>query len=231
MPLSNHLCSMHALLDSSWLKALHEEMNKPYFAALLLKINDERNAHNIIYPLEHQLFNAFNTTPFNDVRVLLLGQDPYHGPNQAHGLSFSVPDGQRLPPSLKNIFKELENDLGITAPASGNLTLWAQQGVLMLNAVLSVEAGQAGSHAHWGWETFTDAVIKTVSEEHEHVVFMLWGNYALKKIPFIDASKHLILTAPHPSPLSYYRGFKGCKHFSATNAYLVAHKKKPIRWG
>lgn len=230
--LSNHLCVMQALfLESSWLKVLQEEVNKPYFDELLLTINKARCANKIIYPLEHDLFQAFKITPFNKVRVLLLGQDPYHGPNQAHGLSFSVPDGQRLPPSLRNIFKELEDDLGVATPASGNLTMWAQQGVLMLNAVLSVEAGLPGSHAHWGWETFTDAVIKTVSEQHEHVVFILWGNYAIKKTPLIDASKHLILTAPHPSPLSYYRGFKGCKHFSKTNAYLVAHKKKPILWG
>lgn len=223
---------MQALfLESSWLKALHEEVNKSYFDALLLKINEARCANKVIYPLETDLFNAFKLTPFNKVRVLLLGQDPYHGPNQAHGLCFSVPDGQRLPPSLRNIFKELEEDLGVPTPPSGNLTRWAQQGVLMLNAVLSVEAGLPGSHAHWGWERFTDAVINAVSAQHEHVVFILWGNYALKKIPLIDASKHLILTAPHPSPLSYYRGFKGCKHFSATNSYLVAHKKKPILWG
>jgi uracil-DNA glycosylase len=219
------------ILESSWQAVLSLEMEKPYFSELLHRVHDARNAGKLIYPVDAAVFNAFTLTPFNRVRVLLLGQDPYHGAHQAHGLCFSVPDKQAIPASLKNIFKELEADLGLLPPATGNLTNWAQQGVLMLNAVLTVESGMPGSHSSWGWQIFTDAVIRIVSEQREHVVFLLWGKYAKQKAALIDTSKHLVLTAPHPSPLSYYRGFLGCRHFSATNAYLEAHKNKPVQWG
>ena len=223
---------MHeVIINSSWDSVLANEINKPYFKEILLFLEEERDKGKTIYPASSDVFKAFHETAFNDVHVLLLGQDPYHGPNQAHGLCFSVQDGIRIPPSLKNIFKELEMDLGVPVPNSGDLSMWAQQGVLMLNSVLTVEAGKAGSHAKIGWQTFTDAVIQTLSEHREHIVFLLWGQFAQRKIHLIDASKHLVLTAAHPSPLSYYGGFKGSRHFSATNAYLIQHKKKPIQWG
>ena len=183
-----------------------------------------------IYPPGHLIFNAFNLCPFNEVKVVIIGQDPYHGPGQAHGLCFSVNDGVPFPPSLQNIFKEIKSDIGHEAPATGNLTRWAEQGVLMLNATLTVRAHQAGSHQRHGWETFTDAAIRILAEERENLVFILWGAYAQKKGAFIDRSKHLVLTSAHPSPLSAYNGFFGNKHFSRTNEYLKAHGKKEISW-
>lgn len=220
---------MQVKIEKSWQEVLQTEFDKPYFENLVGFVKQEY-ASNTIFPPAGQIFNAFNTCPFNNVKVVILGQDPYHGPGQAHGLCFSVNDGIQFPPSLQNIFKEITSDLGIPAPKTGNLTRWAEQGVLLLNATLTVRASQAGSHQGKGWEEFTDAVIKTISEKAENVVFILWGSYAIKKKSLINASKHCILTAPHPSPLSSYRGFFGCKHFSQTNAYLATQGKTPIEW-
>lgn len=220
---------MQVKIEKSWQEVLQVEFDKPYFESLVSFVKQEY-ASNTIFPPAGQIFNAFNTCPFNNVKVVILGQDPYHGPGQAHGLCFSVNDGIQFPPSLQNIFKEITSDLGIPAPKTGNLTRWAEQGVLLLNATLTVRASQAGSHQGKGWEEFTDAVIKTISEKAENVVFILWGSYAIKKKSLIDASKHCILTAPHPSPLSSYRGFFGCKHFSQTNTYLTSKGKTPIEW-
>lgn len=220
---------MQVKIEKSWQEVLQTEFDKPYFENLVGFVKQEY-ASNTIFPPAGQIFNAFNTCPFNNVKVVILGQDPYHGPGQAHGLCFSVNDGIQFPPSLQNIFKEITADLGIPAPKTGNLTSWAEQGVLLLNATLTVRASQAGSHQGKGWEEFTDAVIKTISEKAENVVFILWGSYAIKKKSLINASKHCILTAPHPSPLSSYRGFFGCKHFSQTNTYLTSKGKTPIEW-
>ena len=220
---------MQVKIEKSWQEVLQTEFDKPYFENLVGFVKQEY-ASNTIFPPAGQIFNAFNTCPFNNVKVVILGQDPYHGPGQAHGLCFSVNDGIQFPPSLQNIFKEITSDLGIPAPKTGNLTRWAEQGVLLLNAALTVRASQAGSHQGKGWEEFTDAVIKTISEKAENVVFILWGSYAIKKKALINASKHCILTAPHPSPLSSYRGFFGCKHFSQTNTYLTSKGKTPINW-
>ena len=220
---------MQVKIEKSWQEVLQTEFDKPYFENLVGFVKQEY-ASNTIFPPAGQIFNAFNTCPFNNVKVVILGQDPYHGPSQAHGLCFSVNDGIQFPPSLQNIFKEITSDLGIPAPKTGNLTRWAEQGVLLLNATLTVRASQAGSHQGKGWEEFTDAVIKTISEKAENVVFILWGSYAIKKKSLINASKHCILTAPHPSPLSSYRGFFGCKHFSQTNTYLTSKGKTPIEW-
>ena len=220
---------MQVKIEKSWQEVLQVEFDKPYFESLVSFVKQEY-ASNTIFPPAGQIFNAFNTCPFNNVKVVILGQDPYHGPGQAHGLCFSVNDGIQFPPSLQNIFKEITSDLGIPAPKTGNLTRWAEQGVLLLNATLTVRASQAGSHQGKGWEEFTDAVIKTISEKAENVVFILWGSYAIKKKSLINASKHCILTAPHPSPLSSYRGFFGCKHFSQTNTYLTSQGKTPIEW-
>ena len=220
---------MQVKIEKSWQEVLQTEFDKPYFENLVGFVKQEY-ASNTIFPPAGQIFNAFNTCPFNNVKVVILGQDPYHGPGQAHGLCFSVNDGIQFPPSLQNIFKEITSDLGIPAPKTGNLTRWAEQGVLLLNATLTVRASQAGSHQGKGWEEFTDAVIKTISEKAENVVFILWGSYAIKKKSLINASKHCILTAPHPSPLSSYRGFFGCKHFSQTNTYLASKGKTPIEW-
>ena len=220
---------MQVKIEKSWQEVLQVEFDKPYFESLVSFVKQEY-ASNTIFPPAGQIFNAFNTCPFNNVKVVILGQDPYHGPGQAHGLCFSVNDGIPFPPSLQNIFKEITSDLGIPAPKTGNLTRWAEQGVLLLNATLTVRASQAGSHQGKGWEEFTDAVIKTISEKAENVVFILWGSYAIKKKSLINASKHCILTAPHPSPLSSYRGFFGCKHFSQTNTYLTSKGKTPIEW-
>ena len=220
---------MQVKIEKSWQEVLQTEFDKPYFENLVGFVKQEY-ASNTIFPPAGQIFNAFNTCPFNNVKVVILGQDPYHGPGQAHGLCFSVNDGIQFPPSLQNIFKEITSDLGIPVPKTGNLTRWAEQGVLLLNATLTVRASQAGSHQGKGWEEFTDAVIKTISEKAENVVFILWGSYAIKKKSLINASKHCILTAPHPSPLSSYRGFFGCKHFSQTNTYLTSKGKTPINW-
>ena len=220
---------MEVKIEKSWKEVLQTEFDKPYFENLVGFVKQEY-ASRTIFPPAGQIFNAFNTCPFNHVKVVILGQDPYHGPRQAHGLCFSVNDGIQFPPSLQNIFKEINSDLGIPMPKSGNLTRWAEQGVLLLNATLTVRASLAGSHQGRGWEEFTDAVIKIISEKAENVVFILWGSYAIKKKALINASKHCILTAPHPSPLSSYRGFFGCKHFSQTNTYLTSKGKTPIEW-
>ena len=220
---------MQVKIEKSWQEVLQPEFDKPYFESLVGFVKHEY-ASRTIFPPAGQIFSAFNTCPFSDVKVVILGQDPYHGPGQAHGLCFSVNDGIPFPPSLQNIFKEITSDLGIPAPKTGNLTRWAEQGVLLLNATLTVRASQAGSHQGKGWEEFTDSVIKIISEKAENVVFILWGSYAIKKKALINASKHCILTAPHPSPLSSYRGFFGCKHFSKTNEYLQSVGKTPIAW-
>lgn len=216
-------------IDESWYKVLREQFEAPYFADLKSFLVEEKQ-HYAVYPPGKLIFNAFNLTPFDKVKVVILGQDPYHGPGQAHGLSFSVPDGVQFPPSLMNIFKELNNDLGIPMAHSGNLEKWAREGVLLLNASLTVRAGQAASHSRHGWETFTDAAIRALSEERKHLVFILWGNYAIAKRALIDPFKHLILTSVHPSPLSASRGFFGCHHFSKTNNYLIEHNIEPINW-
>lgn len=222
----------------NWHEALKDEKEKPYFKELIGYVNSERKKGAVIYPATPDIFNAFQSAPLDNVRVVLLGQDPYHGRGQAHGLCFSVQKGTRIPPSLQNIFKELRDDIGITIPdhggspraCRGDLSSWAHAGVLLLNSVLTVEEGRAGSHAGKGWETFTDAVIKTVNDNCEHVVFLLWGNYAKEKGAVIDAHKHTILSAPHPSPFSARQGFFGCRHFSKTNEALEKHGQKPIDW-
>ncbi len=220
---------MKVQIEESWKQQLQEEFEKPYFEALTHFVKNEY-AQGVVYPPGKLIFNAFNLCPFDRVKVVIIGQDPYHGPGQAHGLCFSVNDGIAFPPSLVNIFKELKNDMGIEKPASGNLTRWAEQGVLMLNATLTVRAHQAGSHQRQGWETFTDAVIRKLAEERDHLVFILWGGYAQRKGAFIDRNRHLVLASAHPSPLSAYNGFFGNKHFSRTNEYLIAHGEQPIVW-
>lgn len=215
-------------LVSLWYEKLNQEMNLPYFLDLKDFVNQERKQH-LVYPKEEDVFNALKLTPFEKVKVIILGQDPYHGPNQAHGLSFSVNKGIKAPPSLVNIFKELHTDLGCVVPNHGYLMKWATQGVLLLNATLTVRAGSPGSHQNKGWEKFTDKIIQLISEEKEHCVFLLWGNYAKSKSPLINSSKHLVLTAAHPSPLA--RGaFFGSKHFSQTNNYLKSKDLDPIDW-
>lgn len=216
-------------IEESWAKQLQAEFDKEYFATLTAFV---RNAYltKTVFPKPTDLFNAFRLSTFEKVRVVILGQDPYHGIGQAHGLSFSVREGVTIPPSLKNIFKEIASDIGTEAPASGNLERWAEQGVLLLNATLTVESELPASHQGQGWETFTDAVIKKISDEKENVVFLLWGKYAQAKTSLIDSNKHLVLTAPHPSPFSAYTGFFGSKHFSQTNAYLEKHGHSPIVW-
>lgn len=220
---------MEVKIESSWKSQLGGEFTKPYFQTLANFVETEYQTQTV-YPSESDVFNAFNFCPFNEVKVVILGQDPYHGPGQAHGLCFSVCDGVRLPPSLRNIFKEIQLDTGAPIPTTGNLSRWATQGVLLLNATLTVRAHLAGSHQKKGWETFTDQVIRTVSEQHQHVVFLLWGAYAQQKAALIDGNKHLILQSVHPSPLSASRGFFGNHHFSKTNQYLQQHGKSPIVW-
>jgi uracil-DNA glycosylase len=217
-------------LPPMWLAMLEEEFAQPYMKELRAFLLAQKQAGKVIYPPGKQIFNAFNSTDFNQVRVVVLGQDPYHGTGQAHGLSFSVQPGVKVPPSLVNIYKELSSDLGIPIPTHGCLSQWALQGVLLLNATLTVEAGNAGSHQNQGWERFTDAVIERLNEEREKLVFLLWGSYAIKKGSIIDRGKHLVLTAPHPSPLSAHRGFMGCRHFSQTNDYLAANGLPTIDW-
>ena len=220
---------MDVKIEESWKKALADEFNKPYFEQLTAFVKAEY-ATTTVYPEGKNIFNAFNLCPLPNVKVVIIGQDPYHEPRQAHGLCFSVQDGVEFPPSLQNIFKEIESDLGTPVPQSGNLERWARQGVFLLNSILTVRAHQAASHANKGWETFTDEVIKQISDKTENVVFMLWGNYAKVKGKVIDTKKHLILNTVHPSPLSVYRGFFGCKHFSRANQYLTEHGKTPIIW-
>lgn len=217
-------------IEQSWKDVLAEEFQKPYFISLRDFLMQERAEGHIIYPAGTEIFNAFKHTPFDRVKVLLLGQDPYHGPGQAHGLSFSVPEGVPMPPSLKNIFKELSYDLNIDPPQSGNLEKWAAQGVMLLNAILTVRAHSPASHHNQGWETFTDAVIKTLSEKRSGIVFLLWGKYAQQKVSLIDSTKHHVLTAPHPSPFSAGSGFFQCKHFSKTNELLERQGLPPIDW-
>jgi len=219
-------------LEASWLEVLGDEFEKDYMLKLRQFLKEEKQAGKIIYPKGGDIFNAFAKTPFDEVKVVILGQDPYHGPNQAHGLSFSVQRGIPTPPSLQNIYKELATDIpGFTIPRTGDLTKWAEQGVLLLNATLTVQAAMAGSHQKKGWEKFTDTVIKTISDKKEGVVFILWGAYAQSKSVLIDETKHLVIKSTHPSPLAVSRGgFFGSKPFSKTNTYLNQHGEKPIDW-
>ncbi len=221
---------MDVKMEEGWKHVLHNEFSKPYFQQAVTFIKTEKAQGKTIYPPGSLIFNAFNTTPFDKVKVVLLGQDPYHGYGQAHGLSFSVPDGVAPPPSLINIFKELHTDIGMPVPKTGNLTKWATQGVLLLNAVLTVRANEAASHAKIGWMDFTNAVISKISEQKESVVFLLWGKFAQEKQMLIDETKHHVLKAAHPSPLSAHNGFLGCRHFSKTNQYLTQQKIDPIDW-
>lgn len=221
---------MDIQIEESWKKVLKEEFEKTYFQHIITFLKAEKASGKIIYPPGPLIFNAFKQTPFDKVEVVLLGQDPYHNKGQAHGLSFSVPDGVPQPPSLINIFKELQNDLGIDIPESGNLEKWAQQGVLLLNASLTVRQNEPGSHARIGWLQFTDNVIKKISDEKEGIVFLLWGKFAQEKQALIDETKHFVLKAAHPSPFSANNGFFGCKHFSKTNELLMKQHKTPIDW-
>ena len=220
---------MNVTIEESWKRVLSSEFEKEYFKTLRGFIHSEYR-NKTIYPPAKQIFNAFDSCPFESVKVVILGQDPYHEPSQAHGLSFSVLPPCPPPPSLVNIYKEIRSDVGDLVSANGDLTDWSRQGVLLLNATLTVEAHKAGSHQNKGWETFTDSAIKALAENREHLVFMLWGSYAQRKGAFIDRSRHLVLQAPHPSPLSAYRGFFGCKHFSSANAYLISQGLSPIVW-
>jgi uracil-DNA glycosylase len=223
------MTAIHPNIEESWKKILWDEFQSPYFSQLKAFLVEETLAHTI-FPPGKQIFNAFTHTPFDQVKAVILGQDPYHGPGQAHGLCFSVPPGISQPPSLVNILKELKSDLGIPVPPHGSLVNWADQGVLLLNATLTVRSGQAGSHQNRGWETFTDSVIRKISTMKTGVVFLLWGRYAQAKEALIDGRKHLVLKAAHPSPLSAYNGFFGCRHFSKTNEYLVQNGLDPINW-
>ena len=220
---------MQVRIDESWREVLQTEFDKPYFELLTDFV---RHAYRTTqcFPPAGQIFRAFDLCPFDKVRVVIIGQDPYHDVNQAHGLCFSVQDGVKIPPSLDNIYKELNRDLGKPIPTTGNLTHWAEQGVLLLNATLTVEAHKAGSHQGKGWEELTDAAIMALNEKREKIVFMLWGSYAQRKGKFIDRCKHLVLEAVHPSPLSAYRGFIGCGHFAQANAYLQQHGQTPVAW-
>lgn len=224
------LSAMDVKIEESWKHVLQPEFAKPYFQQAVTFIKAEKAQGKIIYPRGSLIFNAFNQTPFEQVKVVLLGQDPYHGYGQAHGLCFSVQDGVTPPPSLINIFKELHSDVGMPMPKTGNLTKWAQQGVLLLNAALTVRANDPASHSKIGWMEFTDAVIKHVSENKQGVVFLLWGRFAQEKQILIDETKHHVLKAAHPSPYSADKGFFGCRHFSKTNNYLVSQKQDPIDW-
>ncbi len=217
-------------LEPQWRAALQGEIQKPYMQDLRAFLLNELRSNKRIYPKPSEYFAAFNLTPLDEVKVVILGQDPYHGPGQAHGLCFSVKEGVALPPSLENIFKELKSDLGIELPKNGCLSGWAKQGVLLLNATLSVEAGKAGSHQKKGWEEFTDFAVQYLNEHRQHIVFILWGSFAQKKGALIDRKRHLVLEAPHPSPLSAHRGFFGSRHFSKSNAYLKKHGIEPIDW-
>ncbi len=220
---------MDVRLEPSWKEQLKEEFEKPYFKRLADFVRGEY-ATQTVYPPPKRIFASLESVPFENVRVVMLGQDPYHGPGQAHGLCFSVPDGVPKPPSLQNIFKEIQSDLGLPIPTNGNLQHWADQGVLLLNATLTVVGGLAGSHQGKGWEEFTDAIVKKLNEHRQGLVFLLWGAYAQKKGAHIDRTKHFVLEAPHPSPLSAYNGFFGCKHFSRTNTQLLSKGEAPIVW-
>ncbi|MBO4801813.1 MAG: uracil-DNA glycosylase [Bacteroidaceae bacterium] len=220
---------MNVKIEESWGRQLSSEFEKEYFTELAAFVRQEY-ASGTCYPPGGRIFNAFAQTPFEQVKVVILGQDPYHEPGQAMGLSFSVPDGVLLPPSLKNIYAEIQDELGVAAPASGDLTRWARQGVLLLNATLTVRRGQAGSHQRRGWEVFTDAAIRALATQREHIVFMLWGSYAGQKAAFIDPQRHLVLRSAHPSPLSAYRGFFGNHHFQLCNDYLTRWGEAPINW-
>ena len=221
---------MNVRIDTTWKSALPDQWDQPYFEQLTEFVRSQY-ATRTVYPPGSRIFAAFDTTPFDAVRVVILGQDPYHGPGQANGLCFSVAPGVDMPPSLVNIFKEVHDDVGSPMPATGDLTRWARQGVLLLNSTLTVEAHRAGSHQGHGWEQFTDAVVSALASRRDHLVFMLWGNYAKNKGRYIDRSRHLVLTAAHPSPLSANRGgWFGCRHFSQANAYLSAHGMPPITW-
>jgi uracil-DNA glycosylase len=216
-------------IEPSWKAVLESEFEKPYFGHLTQSVRIAYET-TTVYPPPRQVFAAFDLCPLPKVKVVILGQDPYHGPGQAHGLAFSVQESTPLPPSLLNIYKEIENDIGIPITRNGDLTRWAKQGVFLLNSTLTVQASEPGSHQRFGWEQFTNEVIRTLSEKTEHTVFLLWGAFAIAKRSYIDAGKHLILTAPHPSPLSAHRGFFGSKHFSQCNDYLAQHGKNPIQW-
>lgn len=221
---------MNVQIAPSWKNVLNPLFEQPYFGQIAAHLKTEKALNKIIYPKGSLIFNAFEQTNYEVVKVVILGQDPYHNPGQAMGLSFSVPDGVKIPPSLVNIFKELKADIGMPNPTTGNLTNWANQGVLLLNAVLTVRENEPASHSKIGWMNFTDDVIKILSDQKSRLVFILWGNFAIQKQVLIDATKHKILKAAHPSPLSAYNGFFGCKHFSATNEYLISHNKSPIDW-
>lgn len=217
-------------LNNKWATLLADQFDLPYMHSLKSFLASEKQEGKVIYPPGKSIFNALNHTDFDDVKVVIIGQDPYHGANQAHGFCFSVQAGIDTPPSLKNIYKELNTDIGMPIPQHGNLTSWADQGVLLLNSVLTVEAAKAGAHQGKGWETFTDRVIALLNEKSENLVFLLWGSYAQKKGSLIDRAKHCVLDGPHPSPLSAYRGFFGCRHFSKANAYLADHGISTINW-
>ncbi|HSQ44065.1 MAG TPA: uracil-DNA glycosylase [Ginsengibacter sp.] len=221
---------MNVQIEESWKDVLKEEFDKVYFKQIVTFLKAEKSAGKIIYPPGPLIFNAFNKTPFTKIKVVLLGQDPYHNPGQAHGLSFSVPDGVAKPPSLVNIFKELENDLGIAPAKNGNLEKWAEQGVLLLNASLTVRRNEPGSHSKIGWLQFTDTVISKISEQKKGIIFLLWGKFAQDKQSLIDETKHYVLKAAHPSPFSADKGFFGCRHFSKTNELLALQHKEPIDW-
>ncbi|TMI68481.1 MAG: uracil-DNA glycosylase [Bacteroidetes bacterium] len=221
---------MDVKIEASWKKILKDEFNKPYFTQIVHHLKTEKKQGKTIYPPGPFIFNAFNATPIDKIKVVILGQDPYHGPSQAHGLCFSVQNGVPPPPSLINIFKELHEDIGVPIPDHGNLTKWAEQGVFLLNASLTVRAGDPMSHSKIGWATFTDTVIKKISDERENIVFMLWGKFAQEKRVLIDEKKHLILRSVHPSPLSAHGGFFGCRHFSKANEYLMSQGIDPVDW-
>ena len=220
---------MDVRIEQSWKQRLQIEFDKPYFEQLTQFVRAEYQTRTI-YPPARLIFNAFNLCPFDKVKVVIIGQDPYHGAGQAHGLCFSVQDGVQFPPSLRNIFKEIHDDIGTPVPLSGNLTRWAEQGVLLLNATLTVRADEAGSHQRRGWETFTDAVISALASEKQNIVYILWGSYAQQKAAMVDRSRNLVLESVHPSPLSAARGFFGNHHFSRANQYLIEHGKEPIEW-
>lgn len=222
--------TMPPKIEPGWAKYLNPEFDKEYMQKLRLFLKAEYSQKKIIYPQKEEYFAAFNQTPLDQVKVVILGQDPYHGPGQAHGFCFSVRDGVRTPPSLINIFKEIRSDLGIENGRKGDLRSWAEQGVLLLNSVLTVEGGKAASHRGKGWETFTDKVIEVVNKNAQSCVFMLWGSYAQKKAAHVDTQKHLVLQSPHPSPLSAHRGFLGCRHFSKANKFLIDSQRGPIDW-